>query len=344
MTAITIALDWTPNGNHVGFYVAKAKGLYDAAGLAVTLLSPHRDAYKATPASKVASGTATFAVTPSETVISHATWPSGSPDPKPRLVAVAALLQRDDSAIVTLSSSGIDTPAKLEGKRYASYGARYEGRIVQQMIKNAGGSGAYQEIAAPMLGLWDSVVTGAADATWIFCGWEGVEAARRGITLNSFRLSDWAIPYGYSPVLVTTPDVLASKETEVRAFLAATAEGYRYAVAHPEEAGALLHSVASAENPDLPTPLDKDLCVGSVKSLSDAYIAKDGRWGIMSAEKWDAFLDWLSVSGLLTTKVQSRTPQEGVSTSLDGLRAGDGGDVVPRDSVSSADLFTSRFL
>ncbi len=42
--------------------------------------------------------------------------------------AVAALLQEDTSAIVTLKSSGIDRPKDLEGKRYASYGARFEGR------------------------------------------------------------------------------------------------------------------------------------------------------------------------------------------------------------------------
>lgn len=42
----------TPNTNHIGFYVAKAKGLYDAAGLNVRLLSPHCDGYKRTPASR----------------------------------------------------------------------------------------------------------------------------------------------------------------------------------------------------------------------------------------------------------------------------------------------------
>ena len=38
--------------------------------------------------------------------------------------AVAALLQKDTSAIVTLKSSGIDRPSKLDGRSYASYGAR----------------------------------------------------------------------------------------------------------------------------------------------------------------------------------------------------------------------------
>lgn len=58
-----------------GFYVARAKGFYKEAGLEVELLSPHTDDYKATPASKVADGAATFACVPSESIISHHTWP-----------------------------------------------------------------------------------------------------------------------------------------------------------------------------------------------------------------------------------------------------------------------------
>ncbi|TIX37445.1 MAG: myristoyl transferase, partial [Mesorhizobium sp.] len=30
---VTVALDWTPNTNHVGLYVAQAKGFYAEAGL-----------------------------------------------------------------------------------------------------------------------------------------------------------------------------------------------------------------------------------------------------------------------------------------------------------------------
>jgi hypothetical protein len=49
MAPITIALDWTPNTNHTGFYVARNKGFYKDAGLDVRILSPHQDEYKTTP-------------------------------------------------------------------------------------------------------------------------------------------------------------------------------------------------------------------------------------------------------------------------------------------------------
>ena len=178
MAPITVALDWTPNTNHIGFYVAKAKGWYADAGLDVTILSTHHDDYKRTPASRVADGSAQFAVTPTESVISSHTQPAGGGAAKPKLVAVAALQARTTSAIVTLKSSGRDTPAKLDGANYASYGARYEGRIVQELIKKAGGTGVYTESVPPMLGIWSTILAGTADATWVFMGARRVGCSR----------------------------------------------------------------------------------------------------------------------------------------------------------------------
>ena len=37
---ITFCLDWTPNTNHTGLYVAQAKGYYEEAGLDVEIVQP----------------------------------------------------------------------------------------------------------------------------------------------------------------------------------------------------------------------------------------------------------------------------------------------------------------
>ena len=52
---VTVALDWTPNTNHVGFYAAQARGMYSEVGLAVKFVSPHSNNYETTPASRVAA-------------------------------------------------------------------------------------------------------------------------------------------------------------------------------------------------------------------------------------------------------------------------------------------------
>ncbi|KXZ43661.1 hypothetical protein GPECTOR_83g273 [Gonium pectorale] len=343
---VTVALDWTPNTNHTGFYVAKAKGWYAEAGLDVAVISPHVDEYKTTPASRVAEGSATFCVTPSESVISAHTW-GDAPGAKPKLVAVASLLQDSTSAIVTLASSGIARPAQLDGKTYASYGARFEGRIVQQLIRNDGGKGDFQESTPPMLGIWDTLLKGEADATWVFMSWEGIEARLRGVELNAFGLEEFKVPYGYSPLLVAHPDTVRDKADLVRSFLAATARAYEWAAAHPAEAAEVFLAAVAEEHAaaPLPKPLDPELVRQSQAYLASHLLDSQGRWGRMQPPVWTAFVDWLHSAGLLTRKVQSRNPAPGTpTTSLDGLRAGDVGEAIPREEVDVAALFTNDLL
>lgn len=112
-------------------------------------------------------------------------WNTSAPG-RPALKAIAAILQEQTSAIVTTKASGLSRPRDLDGKVYASYAARFEGRIVQKMIMADGGRGDFEESTPPMLGIFDTILAGKADATWVFMGWEGVIAARAGVELNSF--------------------------------------------------------------------------------------------------------------------------------------------------------------
>ncbi|GAX77568.1 hypothetical protein CEUSTIGMA_g5012.t1 [Chlamydomonas eustigma] len=341
--SVVVALDWTPNTNHTGLYIAKARGFYKDEGLDVKLVSPHVNNYKTTPANRVALKEALFAICPSESVISYHTH-NGT---KPQIRAVATILSTSTSAIVTLDSSGIDRPAKLEGKLYASYGARYEGRIVQQMIIDDGGKGDFVESTPPMLGIWNTLLEGKADATWVFMGWEGIEAEMRGVKLNVFKLEDSQVPYGYSPLLVTHPDTIEGSPDMVRKFLNATSRGYKLAAEHPEEAARIFLEAVQAEHVDcpLPEPLDASMVVKSHLYTAQHLLDGQGRWGHQELKAWDAFLDWLSDRGLLTKKCQSREqPDTANFTSLDGLRQGDVGDTIPRNSVDSSSLFTNDLL
>ncbi len=289
---ITLALDWTPNTNHIGFYVAMSKGWYQDAGLDVVLLSPEDDNYQTTPAAKVAQGAAMLAIAPSESALSYYLHPA-----KPSLVAIAAIAQRDTSAIVTLASSGIDRPAKLDGRRYASYNARFERAIVAQMIRNDGGKGEFDEIFPPKLGIWETLLQGVADATWVFLPWEGVQARRAGIALNAFRLDDYGIPYGYTPILLAHPAAVRQHGDALRAFLAVTAAGYRFAVEHPGEAVELLITAANH-----PTLTERAFVAESFAELAPALLTADGRWGVMESKRWWAFVTWIERQGLVVDR------------------------------------------
>ena len=290
MSHIDLALDWTPNTNHTGFYVAREKGYYAEEGVEVAIRSPADDAYETTPANRVATGEATLAIGPSESVISYHTHPE-----YPSLTAVAAVCQTDRSAIVTLADDSIDRPAQLDGRRYASYDARFEDDIVRQLIRNDGGDGDIEIVTPPKLGIWNTVLDGDADATWVFMPWEGLLAERDGVDLTPFYLDEYDIPYGYTPVLLARPDTIAGDAERLEGFLTASARGYRFAAENPAEAATILREAATGMDAD-----DPDFLERSQRELAEAYLTADGEWGRMTTARWDRFVTWLADRGILT--------------------------------------------
>lgn len=313
--------------------------MYAESGLDVEILSPHQDNYSATPASKVTSGEVDIGIGPSETVLSHVCRPDSDPL-KDSIIAVGALLQEDDSAIVTTKASGIDSMKKLEGKRYASYAARYEGRIIQSMIKHAGGSGDYIECTPEKLGIWKTILADEnMDATWVFMHWEGEEAKMKGIELNVFRLKDHGVVYGYPLVLFAQRDCKNPEQLSV--FLKQTAAGMQFVVDHKEEAADLVVSMCKKIFPDF--IFDEELMRRSVSAASDTFLNEKCQALVMQEDKWAGFLNWLSDNGLLTTKMQSRIGGDDKAT-LDDLRQGDAGEEIPREAIQANHLFTTQFL
>jgi ABC-type nitrate/sulfonate/bicarbonate transport system substrate-binding protein len=289
MEKITVALDWTPNTNHAGFFLAQQQGLYAAAGLDVVLLSPEADDYATTPARRLLAGEVELAVASSETVLSYRT--AATPV---AVTAVAALLQEDTSAIAVLASSGIERPAQLDGQVYASYQARFEDRIVQQLIKNDGGQGTLQLVYPPKLTIWDCLLTGQAAATWIFQGWEGAQAQLAKVALRTFALGDYGIPYGYTPVLVSTSSVLQGpKRGAIAQFLQVTGAGYQLAAANTTVAAQLLAQTGVAAF------ADTAFVQASLALLQPYFLTASGQWGQMQLARWQAFVQWLIEQNLL---------------------------------------------
>ncbi len=299
---IRLALDWTPNTIHTGFYVAAYKGFYDEMGLDVEFVLPDSDDYAVSPAKKVELNLADLAIVPSESVISFQI--KATPVP---LIAIATVLAKDASAIVTLRRSGIEYPGQLDGKTYASYKARFEDHIVRQLIRNDGGQGELNVIYPEKPGIWNTLLTGKADATWIFLPWEGVEARLKGVELNVFQLGDYGIPYGYSPVIAGHADFI--KKKKVRKFLKATAKGFLFTKNNPLEAAEIL--MQAAQHPSLG---NHALVEQSQVFIAQYYFAENGNWGIMQNKVWNDFVTWLVQQQIVTTE------KGDVITSLDPYR------------------------
>jgi NitT/TauT family transport system substrate-binding protein len=284
MFKLTLALDWHPNTNHTGFYVAKSLGYYSDEGIDL-IIEPPSDEYteQETPARRVVNGNADLCIAPSESAISCFLSRDAA---KIKPIAIASILQRDTSAIVTNNIS-IKTPKDLSNKIYASYAGRFEMNIVNELVRKDGGS-AVIEMKPPKLDCYDAMLRGEVDATWIFMNWEGIMAARAKVALNKFPLPE----YGYSPVLLANPELLKTNSDTLRKFISCTEKGYRYAVENPEEAAKILYETANHYSLH---KLSLDIVIESQQYVSSNgyYLSEDSRWGVMSEDRWVRFIHWL---------------------------------------------------
>jgi ABC-type nitrate/sulfonate/bicarbonate transport system substrate-binding protein len=290
MEKIKIALDWTPNINHIGFFIANEKGFFADQGLEVEIIDPSVDNYEITPAKKVELGEVDFALCPLESVISYQTKPQPF-----ALKAVTAIFQKDLSAIAVRSGESITSPKDLDGKTYASYKARYEDEIVKQMIHNDGGEGSIEVVYPEKLGIWETIVNGSIDSTWIFLNWEGVEAESENIPLTYFKMRDFGIPYSYSPVLVASEQNIGSKSASYKKFLNALKRGYQFCKEHPTEAVEILAKFVPET--------DKNIDLSKALAESKNAFGEENNWGMMDTNNITEFLNWLRENELETQQI-----------------------------------------
>lgn len=281
---LTLALDWTPNVNHAGLYLAHINGYYQEAGLEVEFISTDIDNYTRKPIERLAEKEVDFAMGPSEHLITYRKLKK----PNIPVVAVAAIMQKETSAFVTLASSGIDRPAKLDHKTYAGYKTVLETNLITEMIRNDGGEGKITLITPPRLSVFEGFLQGEADTCWVFMPWEGVIAEHSGVALNAFYLNDYDIPYGYSPLIMTHEEVLAHKEEAIQKFLQVTAQGYQEAFQHPERTAKVL-----TQNIDHANFVDEEFIRKTMQAIAPSLLDTEGRWGSMQRHKWESYTHWL---------------------------------------------------
>ena len=236
-------------------------------------------------------GIADFAIAPFETVISL-----NNKENAIDAIAVFAILQEDLSSIAFLKSSQINTPKLLDGKTYASYKARYEDAIVKEMVKNDGGTGALQITYPAKLGIWNTLLEGTADATWIFDNWEGIEASTKQLSLNKFSMGQFGIPYCYSPVIIARNSKLIENKKAHTLFVKTTKKGYLCAANNSEIAAKILKEHL--------TEYDiKNIDIEASIAMTAPHFGTDSSCGFMKLERITTFLKWLVVHNLEDKKI-----------------------------------------
>ncbi len=287
-TKISFVLDYTPNTNHTGIYVALAQGYFDEEGLEVEIVQPPEDGADAL----IGAGGAQMGVSYQDYIANNL----ASDQPMP-YSAVAAVIQHNTSGIMSRAEDGITRPAAMEGHAYATWNLPIEQATVEQCVEADGGDWSQVELVPYET---DDEVAGLRanmfDAVWVYEAWAVQNAVVQGFDYNyfSFISIDDVFDY-YTPVIAVNDDFAAESPDAVKAFLRAAKRGYEYAVEDPDAAADIL----CEQVPEL----DSDLVHQSQEYLADQYVSDADSWGVIDSDRWAAFFQWLNDNGLVENEL-----------------------------------------
>ncbi len=289
---ITFVLDWTPNTNHTGLYVAQEKGYFEEAGLDVEIVQPPEDGAEVL----VASGKAQFGISFQDTMMPAVVGEEALP-----IEAVAAVLQHNTSGIVSRRGEGLDRPRGLEGKKYATWDLDIEKATLRQVMEADGGDFDKVELVpSTVTDEVSALESKSVDAIWIFYGWAGIAAEAAGLETDffEFREIDPVFDY-YTPVIIGNSEWMRANEETAKAFLKAVQKGYTFAIENPKEAGEILCEAAPE--------LDAGMVQASQAYMKNQYQAEAAQWGVIDPKRWNAFYSWISEHGLSEAEIPENT-------------------------------------
>lgn len=282
-TKLTLALDWYPNANHAGLYLAQDRGYFDEAGVAVEIYTP---ADPAAALQTVGAGRDTFGISyHSEILFAR--------EQEVPVVSVAALVQHPLNSIMALAESGIERPADLAGKVVGSAGLPSDDAYLQTMLEFDGASMDDVEVVNVGFDLLPALLSERVDAV-IGTYWthETILAEQEGHPVTYLRVEEWGVPDYYELILAAGEDTIADQGDAITAFLGAMQRGYVDAAADPDAA----LEVLLAASPDLDGEVEREgLDLLIPLWTDDGAVAV----GTQTAERWDAFASWMKETGLL---------------------------------------------
>ena len=285
---VTLMLNWTPNNHHAGIYAAQANGWYEEEGIELTIIEPAAAGADAV----VASGSAHFGISQAESLLPARL---GGAD----VVAIAALLYYNDSSLMALADEGITRPKDFEGKTYGGYGGSLEKELIDTLVACDGGDPSLVEfVEVGNIDYLGGMDQDRFDFVWVFEGWDALRARElEGRALSSVLFFDHTdcIPDWYTPILITSRELIEDDPDLVRDFLKATTRGYEHAIANPDEAAELLLEAAPE--------LDEALVKASAQYHASRYRAAGRVWGHQEQAVWERFEQFLRDSGLIDAPV-----------------------------------------
>lgn len=282
---VDIELDWYPNTNHVGIYVAQERGYFEEEGLTVEINEP---ADPALVAQLVGSGERDFGVFyQTDTLLARN---EGVP-----VVAVRSIVQRPLNSLMALKSSGITRPSDLRGKKVGYPGVDWNRSLLETMLESDGLTLDDVELVDIGWELWTTLAAGTIDAV-IGGYWshESYVLEDEGYPVNVIYQEDYGVPPYYEMMLITSERMLDEEPETVRKFADAFVRGYEWARANPERAIDILVDL----NPEQLEGTEHIERL-AIPALRDAWIAERGEIGTLTQERWDSVGTFMKNKGYI---------------------------------------------
>jgi ABC-type nitrate/sulfonate/bicarbonate transport system substrate-binding protein len=289
LTTVSLALDWTPNTDHTGFYVANTLGYYAQAGIRLRVIP-----YTTTlPDELVAAGRADFGISfESEVAIDET---EGLPD-----ISVMAILQHMASVVGYRPASGIHQPRDLVGKTFAWDGGTDEIASIEYLIDKDGGEGKLADgkpnfkVVDLNTSAYEAVYDGNANFDFPLVTWEVIQARLAGEPMDYFNFQHWGFPDRYEVVLISSHSFLADHPGLAARFVQASAKGFTYAAHHPAAAAKILID----DNPGVfSVPA---LVYDSAKLMAKSFwLDPQGKFGYQDYAKWYGYTRFAVQAGIL---------------------------------------------
>lgn len=291
---IVLCLDWTPNTNHTGFYVADSLGFYEQEGLKIKIVQPPEDGAEI----MTASGQAQFGISFQDSLAA-----AFALEEPLQVTAVATILQHNTSGIISRKGEGMDSPKGLEGKRYSTWNSPIELKMVEHLMKKSGADFEKLKLIPSVTNEAEALKNGDADAIWIYYAWAGIACEQSGLEFDYFNMTDMEETFDYyTPVIIANNDFLSQEPEKAKAFLRATEKGFTYAAENPEKAADILIKGDTTGS----LTGSEALVTQSQKWIASQYIADSEKWGYIDAERWNGFYDWLYKEGLVTKDITDK--------------------------------------
>jgi putative hydroxymethylpyrimidine transport system substrate-binding protein len=281
---LTLMLDYLPNADHVGLYEALANGDFAQADLNVHVETPSNPAE---PLKLLADGKVDAAISYEPEVLLARS--QGIP-----LVAVAAIVQKPLTSIISVGSKHITAPADLRGKTIGTAGIPYQNAYLTTILQKAGVPESSVQAVNLGFNLVPAMLSGNVDATLGgYWNYEAIQLQQDGRHPNVIPVNEAGVPTYDELVLVVRKGTIIDHAGLIRRFVQALARGYQAARGDPKAAVANLLKANPALSPKLQA--------ASVKAVMPDFFPPAGKpWGWMSGGQWYQFGQWMIAHHLIS--------------------------------------------